>query len=877
MTDLINLQTGMAENLPPGDAENAFLTGTHGVDPDQPVNIVHPTTGVTYEVKPEDAAQYLQQGYTIERPHQEALREYRADVQANPVKSGIETMADQAVNQFALGVPHLAEDLTSKPDDTGNITESEKNTILASEHPAANIFGGAVGVGGSVFYGGPAMKGIQLAGDAAVNATTGALEAFGPKAATSLAGKIITKTAGASARGAASMVPQAITEAALGDHETVAEGLMAGISDLGAGAVTGPFVEALASPVAHVINLAGQRMTPELLDEAAAKYQLKDANFKTPELGATYNIENKANKLWPADATAAPEDLSYGEAYKNATDFFANYGVKNGDSPQVITEKLQAGLEANEKKLNTIRSTADEALAADGKTGAFGGQELNSVLDNLRDIHNTSSGEQFGDLTAIENAKDLVNDKLIEKLPLDAKFQALAPVVQGDPQLANTLLDIAGRESPIAQRSAIRDLMNANPDVDAALTKAAQNSTLTFEDMQSLKSEIKALAYGKNGQAGTDGGADVYSRLFSGPANLFDTKLDAVATKYGGSTLDGSVARDARKENYKLNQYVLNDPTKKGPLATATKRLDANSNISLGDEVAAGVGASIGATRKHGLLGAMALGAANYVKRNYGNRLISSTLSGTARILDHVQSKSLGAIDSAISGSGGRLKSTSANILARVFAGDKNPPKDNTGRLAAFNARLGNTTSNPVIQSEVTGAVTSPFTQDAPNIQQALAAKIANATNYLQNEIPRTKSAINPMDPHQYVPTDREMSQYQRKVHTVLDPLSAIDELKHGTITKEHVQALDAVYPKLTNALRQQVMHKLGNTTVPLKQRAALSLFMGPDSGFQKDGTHIALLQQGFAPSQPPKPRANSKITAASRLGTETDRVINDQ
>ena len=93
-----------------------------------------------------------------------------------------------------------------------------------------------------------------------------------------------------------------------------------------------------------------------------------------------------------------------------------------------------------------------------------------------------------------------------------------------------------------------------------------------------------------------------------------------------------------------------------------------------------------------------------------------------------------------------------------------------------------------------------------PNTSAAFQAKIAQAINYLQSQAPRPISPANPLTPHNWKPSPAEISGFERKVQAVHDPLSILDDFKHNTLTKDKVDAVKTVYPKLYTAITNKVV-----------------------------------------------------------------------
>lgn len=128
-------------------------------------------------------------------------------------------------------------------------------------------------------------------------------------------------------------------------------------------------------------------------------------------------------------------------------------------------------------------------------------------------------------------------------------------------------------------------------------------------------------------------------------------------------------------------------------------------------------------------------------------------------------------------------------------------------------------------------------------------ANIGKAVAYLDREMPKPATLPDPMSNAVFVPTDRQLSQYDRKVQAALDPLSVLRELRQGTLTKEHVDTLNELYPKFIEAIRRRVTERmpLARGRISAKAKESIKLLMGMELLNAKPGPGIQMLQDNFA------------------------------
>lgn len=816
--DLFDTETGLAKNLPSGELEQAFLDGRLSAPSGTMVPIFNPTDSSTIGVPIEEAYPLIESGMRFETPEEKAIREYRAEQKDGGILSSLKVFGKQAVNQALIGVPGaIAEGL----DDGGpDLSQAEKFEIEKEESPSLNIAGGITGTLASILYGGPIWKAIGWGGEAAARTVQGAATVLGEKAAESIAARAAATVAKGAAEGALVAAPQALTETVLGDHETVGEGILAGLEIMGTGAVAGGVLQAgvssLASPIAAAMKVAREQITPETLENLSARFQLKQFGFKTPELRKIERInQNRSPEEMAAfraefgeeAARSMSRTLTPGESYREGAKFAKEMGLggmKNiAKGPEENLEKILEQKTLFEERLNTIRQTADKE-----RPNAVSTDDVFPEMDKILETYNTTHGQATGSLNDAKLIKGIIQDAV-----------------------------------------------------------SAKGGNLTLEEAHRVKQQIRDIAYPK-GSANSQGAADAY-RLWND--KIFST-LEGIANQSGG-TLAADL-KEANKILSKIYQYV-GTAERPGPFRSAASRTASNNIIGPTDYGAGALGAILG-----DLPGATIAAGANYLKRNYSNQLLSSSLYGVAQVLDRVQSNSFITLDQAL-GISRRVKQSalpiSASVMSRYF-GEADTPQKKAERIGRIASDLGAFNSDAQKSAAILSAVTGDLSEEATMVQQVVMSKIGQATRYLAEQVPTAETPASPLNPHTFVPSDRQIAQFERKMQAVFEPMSVLKEIRNGTLTKEHVEALEAVYPKLLEALRARVRERLGmlKGPVPYQARQSMQLFLGDEFQSDMKGPAIQMLQENFKTDYKPKPRANSKITEASREQTDFSRIANN-
>ncbi len=146
----------------------------------------------------------------------------------------------------------------------------------------------------------------------------------------------------------------------------------------------------------------------------------------------------------------------------------------------------------------------------------------------------------------------------------------------------------------------------------------------------------------------------------------------------------------------------------------------------------------------------------------------------------------------------------------------------------------------------------------APKTSQAMASTLTRAAIYLRDKAPKEPPpsgiAFVPQPPRPM--SHSELATYAEIVHAVNDPVSVVDDLRHGRVSREQVAALKTVYPELYQHVRAELAAQAIELrpTLSTQQEIALSvLFDVPVGELMKSGTVLSFMNvfKKDAASQP--------------------------
>lgn len=115
--------------------------------------------------------------------------------------------------------------------------------------------------------------------------------------------------------------------------------------------------------------------------------------------------------------------------------------------------------------------------------------------------------------------------------------------------------------------------------------------------------------------------------------------------------------------------------------------------------------------------------------------------------------------------------------------------------------------SNPAKVLSKIGESLEGMSKVAPNTSGAMTKAAMNAVNYLYQVLPKKDSTSLLSDPYQ--PSDGDLASFQRKVAAVENPMSVLEDLKHGRLSADSVDALKSVYPNIHEQAKNEILKRI--------------------------------------------------------------------
>jgi hypothetical protein len=676
---------------------------------------------------------------------------------------------------------------------------------------------------------GAPLRALGLAGD--IGASLGERAAV---AAGASEGGLISRLAGHAARGAVEMpafeIGNAVSRAAIHDEPLTAEQLYAaGLHGVLTGAIGGAALGGIGSLATGTGKLAGK-----LAERSGALAE---------ELGL------------PAIPRSGSEAREVIEAFRD--------------------RKSLSALGGNVKQL--------EKFGPEG--GSFWKDAAAMVRERLPGVKDfaTMTKREFA-----ERAPALVDEignernelfRAVEQTGAKPNLAAVAEKIR--PIEAELAADIAGRKH-------VGNIANNREFLEGLAAKGAGFKEVQ-QQISSLKREIRTAARQGEGTL-----ADQKQKI----VDLLDAEID----RAGVSAIDsqgGVGAEWAARWRKNTRDYALakriEEAAEKGAIHEARNR-----SGGMSEHLGSILGGVVG-----GVPGAIGTAIASNLARRYGDQVLATVAAKAAKsdavraIGDQV---SHAITSSASAFAGGRSIRTAVETVQRgaphaaVWANEANQIYQRGKERSAKEGERDYHAKRDALARVTPEAVAERTAglSDLPGVQAQLQAQALKAAEFLKSKLPPEAPNLHPMQAGIAKPRDpapSEITKFERYARAVDDPLSVVEDMARGRITRESVEALRAVYPRLYGEAVGAVTAAVAQRKEPLSydREVQIGILLGIETTPMLSPALVRNAQATYAPvpaaspsgspnaGAPKSDRINSKgfdiageaLTPGQKLGTK--------
>ncbi len=754
------------------------------------------------------------------------------EVRAEKLQQEYGTVAGQAASAglgAARGLTFGLSDMAASEIGGGKVREALKNYEEANPYASVGgeiagviaptlLSGGSGGVGTVAKVLSAPVRGVAAVGGAAERGVAAVLGHEAKNVLLRTAQKGLASAAGGAVEGAAYGAGHEISEAALGNHDLTGERIIAGLKG---GALFGGLAGGAMGAGGELLRTGARS-----LGEAAS--------------GALSRVAGEGSSL---------RGLLTEQAETQA---FKATGAKMRDYL-----KLGKSAEAQAERSSAIgRTLLDEGIVTAGASKSEIGARLRAKTQEV--------GSELGAMRKTLDTSTVRMD--MEGLATRARSEVLDPLRT----MPGTQAELGKVESYL-----IDFVEKAGPSP-------------SFETVHKFRKALDDRIYAESKALVPDAATEQLRKVRAIIEDEFTTAGEKAANELGESF--------AQKYNLQKELY--------SKLATAEKitskevqREAANRAVSLTDTIAGGGGGQVGGFLGNavggvfgGVVGSVVGGGiasiVNKTMRTYGNQFAADVLN-RASGMQAVQRAASRTEDKMVDGvsrflSGAREK---AAAVPRAAANTSIATSDNSwnrpeyDRVTKF---VADAKANPSARQAEMAAHTNEMAGHAPNVATAIGMASMRAVDFLDSKRPPGRFDTHSLTPLAKRPVQKTLTpdemRYMRYAHAVEEPLSVLDDMHRGKLSREGVDALKAVYPSLYEDLTKTVFAQLAKhppeTELETAKTIQLGILLGQPTHYTLSPEFKNAVQGTKAPPQEPAPEGQQAAPAPSGGAPDIDTAM---
>ncbi len=222
-------------------------------------------------------------------------------------------------------------------------------------------------------------------------------------------------------------------------------------------------------------------------------------------------------------------------------------------------------------------------------------------------------------------------------------------------------------------------------------------------------------------------------------------------------------------------------------------------------------------------------------------------------------------------------------ILKSSISTDENgkKPKDKKEAFKNIQSNINKLSSDPEALSNMLSKRTMHVEKIAPNITEKVTENTLRGLQFLQTKLPKQTVDMDSaklFSKREFSPSDFQMAKFERYLEVVENPVSALEDLKEGSLTREAAETLKVVYPNLFKKMQSGVLDNLekNKEVIPYSKRIQLGILLDVPTDVSLKPEYVAALQAnlGIQEQQPKStPTKAENITIAKRTETEANKI----
>lgn len=256
-------------------------------------------------------------------------------------------------------------------------------------------------------------------------------------------------------------------------------------------------------------------------------------------------------------------------------------------------------------------------------------------------------------------------------------------------------------------------------------------------------------------------------------------------------------------------------------------------------------------------------------------KILDSQMGQNARLLYSIEASKQKMAKAIGSGVHDFFLNTGKTVKPAVFQFSQNKKQDNYSSFDAYAEKLRKYADNPELYLQEINAKNVGLHKHIPNLLANSEVKAMAAINFLNSKLPRKAGDVGLIQ-RPFKPTTQQLAKFARYAEIVENPRLAMQHLKAGTLTKENVEALKAVYPEIYKQVVDKsaaYIDKYGSK-LPYNKKIQLGIMLGMPVDTSMTSKALRNFQSGFLQSEGPSAGVvNSTVTGTKELN-KANRLI---
>lgn len=359
--------------------------------------------------------------------------------------------------------------------------------------------------------------------------------------------------------------------------------------------------------------------------------------------------------------------------------------------------------------------------------------------------------------------------------------------------------------------------------------------------------------------------------------------MDTLAFKMGKS-MDPTLKQEAAQTLRTIYRKVIDDVAAKVSPDLANKLKEANRKYYMASSIDKPLGRKLSKdmsslSLKESILGVGLAGIVDPIAGGVavtGKRFLESDLLKKFVILTNIEKANRAVatkidtgLDKFIKATSRAVRPLSTNFLVKsTMADGDSKPKNKAEAFNNIKTKIEQYKTDPVKLEKDMAKNIAGVADAAPETAAELTKVAIMSLKFLETKIPQKNVQVHLPKPFakEYRPSDLELSKLERYMQVLENPLTVIDELSSGTLTREHVEALKAVYPNLYSRIRNEAINKAAKEdNISYNKKVQIGILFDAPTDESMVAANLMALQSNF--QQQPQQQAGSPMVNATATG----------